>query len=293
MRSVEVQVNQGRVKTSYTNGALKRPLKNARRSSGAGATATSRTASTRSSNVFIIALAETVIKALISFKLFHLKFPFVDTLPPYLTSTMTPNITNNVTNLDPKQNQTKNSTIETVESQGEQLIFKETEKEKPETEFMFAQNNTFIQIDGDTIKTFQLRLCREISFQFRTRLPHGLLVYHNVKNPEGIELDPYALYVIVEKGQLKVVHVFGKHSTSVIVGEGLNREEWHSVTVRIDVHGARLIARVDNSQEEVYLKGLNHDTNYGVSTNLPSVVLVGGKLEPPVAIQPKANCIVL
>lgn len=43
------------------------------------------------------------------------------------------------------------------------------------------------------------------------------------------------------------------------------------------MHGARLIARVDDSQEEVYLKGLNHDTNYGVSTNLPSVVLVGGE----------------
>jgi hypothetical protein len=65
-------------------------------------------------------------------------------------------------------------------------------------------------------------------------------------------------------------------SLKVIVGEGLNRDEWHNVTVRIDVHGARLIARVDNQQEEVYLKGLNHDTNYGVSTNLPSVVLVGG-----------------
>lgn len=48
--------------------------------------------------------------------------------------------------------------------------------------------------------------------------------------------------------------------------------------MRIDVHGARLIARVDESQEEVYLKGLNHDTNYGVSTNLPSVVLVGGNV---------------
>lgn len=48
--------------------------------------------------------------------------------------------------------------------------------------------------------------------------------------------------------------------------------------MRIDVHGARLIARVDSFQEEVYLKGLNHDTNYGVSTNLPSVVLVGGEL---------------
>lgn len=75
------------------------------------------------------------------------------------------------------------------------------------------------------------RLCREISFQFRTRLPHGLLVYHNVKNPDRLNLNPYALYVIVEKGQLKVVHVFGKHSTSVTVGEGLNRDEWHSVMV--------------------------------------------------------------
>lgn len=44
-------------------------------------------------------------------------------------------------------------------------------------------------------------------------------MYHSVKDrPDG--LDPYALYVIVEKGQLKVVHVFGKHSTSVTVGEG-------------------------------------------------------------------------
>lgn len=161
------------------------------------------------------------------------------------------------------------------DQRGSELTFEETGHDKT---FMFAQNNTFIQMDGEIIQTFQLRLCREISFQFRTKLPHGLLVYHNVKNPTGIILDPYALYVIVEKGQLKVVHVFGKHSTSVTVGEGLNRDEWHSVMVRIDVHGARLIARVDSNQEEVYLKGLNHDTNYGVSINLPSVVLVGGKL---------------
>lgn len=110
------------------------------------------------------------------------------------------------------------------EQRSSELTFEETGHEKT---FMFASNNTFIQMDGDIIQTFQLRLCREISFQFRTRLAHGLLVYHNVKNPDSINLDPYALYVIVEKGQLKVVHVFGKHSTSVTVGEGLNRDEWH------------------------------------------------------------------
>ncbi|XP_055915475.1 axotactin isoform X2 [Eupeodes corollae] len=203
------------------------------------------------------------------------------TLPPYLlqTTTKEPSTTEvavvgGKSNTPPPRHYDDPSHIPVpFELRGPELTFAETGHEKT---FFFAKNNTFIQMDGDIIQTFQLRLCREISFQFRTRLPHGLLVYHNVKNPDGIDLDPYALYVIVEKGQLKVVHVFGKHSTSVTVGEGLNRDEWHSVMVRIDVHGARLIARVDNNQEEVYLKGLNHDTNYGVSTNLPSVVLVGG-----------------
>ncbi|XP_013140264.1 PREDICTED: contactin-associated protein like 5-3 isoform X2 [Papilio polytes] len=141
--------------------------------------------------------------------------------------------------------------------------------------FMFAKDNTYIQLDGDIIQRFQLRLCREISFKFRTRLPHGLLVYHNVKNPV-FKMQPYALYVIVEKGELKVVHVFGKHLTSVTVGRALNRDQWHSVVVTIDVHGARLIAKVDQLKEEVYLKGLSFDTNYGITDNLTSVILIGG-----------------
>lgn len=89
-------------------------------------------------------------------------------------------------------------------------------------------------------------------------------------------LDPYALYVIVEKGQLKVVHVFGKCSTSLTVGEGLNRDEWHSVLVRIDVRGAKLIARVDDRQEETSLEVLERVVNYGVAEELASVVLIGG-----------------
>ncbi|KAJ8683559.1 hypothetical protein QAD02_019351 [Eretmocerus hayati] len=153
-----------------------------------------------------------------------------------------------------------------------ELTFMESGYEKT---FMFAQSNTFIQLDGPGIKTFQLRLCREISFKFRTKLPHGLLVYHSVKDrPE--RLEPYALYVIVEKGQLKVVHVFGKNSTSLTVGEGLNRDEWHSVLVRIDVHGAKLIARVDDKQAETTVEVLEHIVNYGVSEELASVVLIGG-----------------
>lgn len=48
--------------------------------------------------------------------------------------------------------------------------------------------------------------------------------------------------------------MFGKHLTSVTVGRALNRDQWHSVVVTIDVHGARLIAKVDQLKEEVYLK---------------------------------------
>ncbi|XP_069674286.1 axotactin isoform X2 [Periplaneta americana] len=159
-----------------------------------------------------------------------------------------------------------------LDQRGQELTFEETGHHKV---FMFAKSNTYIQLDGNRIPTFQLRLCREISFQFRTKLPHGLLVYHSVKRrPEG--LDPYALYVIVEKGQLKVVHVFGKHSTSITVGAGLNRDKWHNVTVSIDVHGARLIAKVDSKQAETRILGLDPSTNYGVTTDLPSVVLIGG-----------------
>ncbi|KAF7277446.1 hypothetical protein GWI33_007269 [Rhynchophorus ferrugineus] len=125
----------------------------------------------------------------------------------------------------------QNSSVIPKEKRGPKLTFQETGSENT---FMFAQSNTFIQIDGDIIQTFQLRLCRQISFQFRTRLPHGLLVYHNVKVPNGIQLQPYALYIIVQQGQLKVVHVYGKHSTALTVGRSLNNDQWHTVTVSHD-----------------------------------------------------------
>lgn len=102
-------------------------------------------------------------------------------------------------------------------------------------------------------------------------------MYHNVKVPTGVSLQPYALYIIVQQGQLKVVHVYGKHSTALTVGRGLNRDEWHSVTVRIDVHGARLTAIVDDLKEETDLMGLDKENNYGVTANVTSVILVGGK----------------
>jgi hypothetical protein len=50
----------------------------------------------------------------------------------------------------------KTSTLAPVpqDARGPELTFAETGYEKT---FMFAQNNTFIQMDGELIQTFQLR----------------------------------------------------------------------------------------------------------------------------------------
>lgn len=58
---------------------------------------------------------------------------------------------------------------------------------------------------------------------------------------------------------------------------GLNTDKWHSVMVRIDVHGARLIARVDEMQQEIGLQGLQVAKPYGITYDLTSVVLIGGE----------------
>lgn len=58
---------------------------------------------------------------------------------------------------------------------------------------------------------------------------------------------------------------------------GLNRDTWHSVVVRIDVHGAKLLAKVDNESAEISLQGLDKASNYGISMDLMSVVLIGGE----------------
>lgn len=56
----------------------------------------------------------------------------------------------------------------------------------------------------------------------------------------------------------------------------MNDDIWHTVTVRIDVHGARLIAKVDDISSEKIIQGLHKSSNYGISTDLTSVVLIGG-----------------
>lgn len=48
--------------------------------------------------------------------------------------------------------------------------------------------------------------------------------------------------------------------------------------VRIDVHGARLTAKVDDKSNDTNIRGLHPWHNYGVTTDLTSVVLIGGQI---------------
>lgn len=57
------------------------------------------------------------------------------------------------------------------EARGPELTFQETGHENT---FKFAQSNTFIQIDGDIIQTFQLRF-RHDSYKFNTSIKSKLL----------------------------------------------------------------------------------------------------------------------
>lgn len=75
---------------------------------------------------------------------------------------------------------------------------------------------------------------------------------------------------------LSLLHSYLQKKCYIIFIAGLNSDIWHTVTVRIDVHGARLIAKVDNITAERIIHGLHKSSNYGISTDLTSVVLIGG-----------------
>lgn len=92
-----------------------------------------------------------------NFIVFFLLLFGTDTLPPYLqTTSKDPLITELPTTTQPAPVISQIPLDESVpyELRGPDLTFEETGHEKT---FLFAQNNTFIQMDGDIIQTFQLR----------------------------------------------------------------------------------------------------------------------------------------
>ena len=80
---------------------------------------------------------------------------------------------------------------------------------------------------------YVIRQVREIVFEFRSTEAQGLLLYQTLRNPPADE-PKYELYVLLEGGELKTIHVFGANETTLLVGKGLNRDWWHRAKVRVD-----------------------------------------------------------
>ena len=118
---------------------------------------------------------------------------------------------------------------------------------------------------------------RSVSLEFRTRLAHAILVYHGILDRPS-QLKKYELYIMLDQGQLTVKHLFGDHSTTVVVGKGLNRDKFHRVKVVIEPSTNMLYATVDDHHNtSALIDGLAESPFYGAGNDeLNSTIFIGG-----------------
>lgn len=84
---------------------------------------------------------------------------------------------------------------------------------------------------------------------------------------------------MLDQGQVKVKHLFGDYSTTVVVGKGLNRDRWHHVNVVIDPHEQIIHAQVDQHSVSAPIDGLNEFPLYGYGNHhdkIDAIIFVGG-----------------
>lgn len=116
---------------------------------------------------------------------------------------------------------------------------------------------------------------RQISFEFRSPEAQGLLLYHTLKQPPPGE-PKYELYVLLEGGVLKTIHVFGAKETTLLVGKALNRDQWHQVVIRVNPTLATLQVQVANETQSTVLEGLDKDKDYDKRQHINSIMFFGG-----------------
>jgi hypothetical protein len=154
-------------------------------------------------------------------------------------------------------------------------------KNEPSIKYIFIMAKKSLDFYPHLIFHTKPSLCRNrrsVSLEFRTRLPHALLVYHGIRNRPA-SMNKYELYVMLDQGQLKIKHLFGDFSTTLEVGKGLNRDKWHIVTVMIDPSNGVISATVDNhDQKTMIIDGLKEHPLYGADNEeLESIIFIGGK----------------
>lgn len=153
--------------------------------------------------------------------------------------------------------------------------------------FTFAQAQSYLKVEPQ----WTLPAVREVTFQFRTDRPHGLLLYHG-STTNGTYFPFYELYAKLENGMLKVIHVFqnnGQDETHLF-GKGLNRDKWHHVTLKINPSTGHLTVRIDENSMTVSLSSLSQARNFKTDGYSPETVTYFGGLDPnDTAANPKYN----
>lgn len=112
-------------------------------------------------------------------------------------------------------------------------------------------------------------------FEFRSTEAQGLLLYQTLRNPP-VDEPKYELYILLEGGELKTIHVYGAYETTLLVGKGLNRDMWHKVSIKVVPIEASLIVQVDDEMQSASIEGLDKDDGYHKRQHINSTLFIGG-----------------
>ncbi|KAM7315062.1 contactin-associated protein-like 5 isoform X2 [Ixodes scapularis] len=141
--------------------------------------------------------------------------------------------------------------------------------------FTFLKESSFLRVEP---KYWPLQQAREVSFQFKTEKPHGLLFYHLLEESSEEDRVPnYELYVMLENGRLKIIHIFNTEGNEVFyMGKGLNQDRWHTVNLRVVPSKGEMRIRVDHEDLTIILSSLMHRGGYDIGTeDTPSHLYIG------------------
>ncbi|XP_064487198.1 axotactin-like isoform X2 [Ornithodoros turicata] len=140
--------------------------------------------------------------------------------------------------------------------------------------FTFLKESSFLRIEPES---WFLQQPRVVSFRFKTEKPHGLLFYHRLYETSEEDLVPtYELYVLLENGKLKIIHILGAEGNEMFyVGKGLNQDKWHSVYVSAASSTGEMTIGVDDEKITVTLSSLARKKNYGVPDDAMSYLYFG------------------
>ncbi|XP_040076632.3 contactin-associated protein-like 5 isoform X2 [Ixodes scapularis] len=141
--------------------------------------------------------------------------------------------------------------------------------------FTFLKESSFLRVEP---KYWPLQHAREVSFQFKTEKPHGLLFYHLLEESSEEDRVPnYELYVMLENGRLKIIHIFNTEGNEVFyMGKGLNQDRWHTVNLRVVPSKGEMRIRVDHEDLTIILSSLMHRGGYDIGTeDTPSHLYIG------------------